>query len=96
MCCLRTLKQKKDTIPYLFGPPLPNIARYDSTLVSPDTAKQDTLLLDRCILEEKVEQMDRRHEEEVVRLQVEFQLERSDLRKTIREVSNPRLLTALE
>lgn len=32
--------------------------------------------------------MDRRHEEGIARLQVEFQLERSDLRKAKREVSN--------
>lgn len=50
-------------------------------------AKQDTLLLDRCILHEKTLEMEGQHKEDVGRLRVEFQLERSDLRKKCREVS---------
>ena len=88
--------------PYLFGHHSTVLLRIITfTLESPARAKQDTLLLDRCILEEKVQQMNRRHEEEIGRLQVEFQLERSDLRKAKREVSkgllvcHPRRITAV-
>lgn len=52
------------------------------------TEKQDTMLLDRCMLEETTRDMDLRHKEEVERLRVEFQLERSELRQKRREASN--------
>lgn len=47
---------------------------------------QDTLLLDRCILDQTTKDIDRRSEEDRDRLKVEFQLERSELRKRRREV----------
>lgn len=54
--------------------------------MDPTRVPQDTLLLDRCILEETLQDKDSRHREENDRLRVEFQLERSDLRKQRREV----------
>lgn len=48
--------------------------------------QKDTILLDRCILEDKTKEIDDRNKEEAARLQVEFQLERSILRKKHREV----------
>lgn len=43
-------------------------------------------MLDRCILEETKRDIDLRHEEELARLRVEFQLEGSVTRKKLREV----------
>eukprot|EP00752_Nemacystus_decipiens_P001891 g1821.t1 len=47
---------------------------------------KDTILLDRCILEDKAKEMNDLHKEEIARLKVEFQLERSTLRKKHREL----------
>lgn len=49
--------------------------------------QQDTILLDKCILEDKTKEIHDQYKEEVGRLRVEFQLERSTLRKQCREVS---------
>eukprot|EP00903_Cladosiphon_okamuranus_P008105 g7812.t1 len=47
---------------------------------------KDTLLLDRSILENKTKEIDDRFKEETARLRVEFQMERSSLRKKQREL----------
>ncbi|CAM9233519.1 unnamed protein product, partial [Ectocarpus sp. 4 AP-2014] len=47
---------------------------------------KDTILLDKCILEDKTKEIRDQYKEEVGRLRVEFQLERSTLRKQCREL----------
>ncbi|CAM9763224.1 unnamed protein product, partial [Ectocarpus fasciculatus] len=47
---------------------------------------KDTILLDKCILEDKTKEIHDQFKEEVGRLRVEFQLERSTLRKQCREL----------
>ncbi|CAM9821681.1 unnamed protein product [Scytosiphon promiscuus] len=47
---------------------------------------KDTILLDRCILEDRTKEIDDRYKEELARLRVEFQLERSTLGKQRREL----------
>lgn len=48
---------------------------------------KDTILLDRCILEDRTKEIDDQYKEEVARLRVDFQLERSIMGKQRREVS---------
>ncbi|CAM9152646.1 unnamed protein product, partial [Hapterophycus canaliculatus] len=47
---------------------------------------KDTILLDRCILEDKTKEIDDQYKEDIARLRVEFQLERSTLGKQRREL----------
>ncbi|CAM9443367.1 unnamed protein product [Ectocarpus sp. 12 AP-2014] len=47
---------------------------------------KDTILLDKCILEDKTKEIRDQYKEEVGRLRVDFQLERSTLRKQCREL----------
>lgn len=69
------------------SPPPACVPALSSVSPPPPKKRKDTILLDRCVLEDKTKEIDDQYKEEAARLRVEFQLERSTLRKQCREVS---------
>lgn len=84
MCCSQIQDTHKG--PQFFSVNLPHIIFLTGVFICMFPHQKDTLLLDRCILEETKRDIDRRHEEELIHLRAEFQLEASAMRKKRREV----------